>query len=445
MDFVIGILLLLSFVGMVFYCIKGYNLMIGFILMATLWTVLPMIGHLIQPMEAFAGILPKDMLNAVYQTAPERWGGILVNVFFGAWFGRVLIETGIASTIIRKSVELGGDNPATILVLINIITGVIFTSMSGAGPVIAIAVIVLPILLSLGISNKIALFSFTGSVAAGVFVNPINFAQYQAFFADENGIVDYTYNDYFPFGIFSFVVMLIVVSLFACLYLKKEKPKYAWAAESIEAEGPKSTPDISLITPFLPVIGVIIFRLPVILCFILSGLFGLIVCKELKKDFRASSRILSKLFSDGVIDTASLVGFWLCLSTFNAAAAYAGPYFEVVIGNIIPSSAFWLCIVFLILAPLTWFRGPLSLIGCGAALLAVISQNPANYPTSFLYPLFISIMIGMGHFDITTSWIAWGMGYTKVTSKDYMRLAFIPGMIIAGILELATFFLFGRF
>ncbi|RTK47759.1 citrate transporter, partial [Enterococcus faecalis] len=92
-----------------------------------------------------------------------------MNIFVGAFFGRILLETGIATTIIRKSVELGGDSPAIILVIVNLITGFIFSSMSGAGSVIAIAVIVLPILFSIGIPKVVAFFSFSASVAAGVF------------------------------------------------------------------------------------------------------------------------------------------------------------------------------------------------------------------------------------------------------------------------------------
>ena len=41
-------------------------------------------------------------LNKIFQSAPEGWGTTLVNVCWGAWFGRVLMETGIASTLIRK-------------------------------------------------------------------------------------------------------------------------------------------------------------------------------------------------------------------------------------------------------------------------------------------------------------------------------------------------------
>ena len=45
----------------------------------------------------------------MFQSGPEGWGSVLVNVVFGAWFGRVLLETGIAATLIRKTTELGGS------------------------------------------------------------------------------------------------------------------------------------------------------------------------------------------------------------------------------------------------------------------------------------------------------------------------------------------------
>ena len=54
----------------------------------------------------------------VFQSGPEGWGNVLVNVVFGAWFGRVLLQTGIADALIRKAVELGGDKPVIICVLL---------------------------------------------------------------------------------------------------------------------------------------------------------------------------------------------------------------------------------------------------------------------------------------------------------------------------------------
>ena len=44
-EIIIGILMIVSFLGMVWYCVKGFNLMVGFFVMATLWTVLAFIGN----------------------------------------------------------------------------------------------------------------------------------------------------------------------------------------------------------------------------------------------------------------------------------------------------------------------------------------------------------------------------------------------------------------
>lgn len=201
MEYIIGIILLLTFFGLAYYCIKGHNLMIGFLVITLVWTILPLGGALFAS-EAFLEsnpVLQYDgvkglvkILNNIYQSAPEGWGTTLVNVCWGAWFGRVLMETGIASTLIRKTVELGGDKPFVTITLLNVVTAVIFTAMTGAGPVIAIGVIVLPILMSLGIPKAIAMFSFMGSVAAGIFMNPVNFAQYRAFFIRPDEMPDFT-------------------------------------------------------------------------------------------------------------------------------------------------------------------------------------------------------------------------------------------------------------
>lgn len=118
MEYIIGIILLFTFFGLAYYCIKGHNLMIGFLIITLIWTILPLGGTLFasqaflesNPVLQFEGAKGLvGILNKIYQSAPEGWGTTLVNVCWGAWFGRVLMETGIASTLIRKTVELGGD------------------------------------------------------------------------------------------------------------------------------------------------------------------------------------------------------------------------------------------------------------------------------------------------------------------------------------------------
>ena len=214
--------------------------MMGFFGIATLWLVLSLLGTLgasqefiaQNPVLQFGGdnTLIK-ILNKVYQSGPEGWGPILINFLFGAWFGRVLMDTGIASTIIRKTVELGGDKPIITIVLLDIVTAIIFTSMTGAGPVMAVGVIVLPILMSLGIPKAIALFTFMGSIAAGSYLNPVFFQQYRGFVIDPNQLPDFNLSWFAPrWGYAAVAIALIVTMVMTAIYLSRTKKRHAWAA-----------------------------------------------------------------------------------------------------------------------------------------------------------------------------------------------------------------------
>jgi hypothetical protein len=326
--------------------------------------------------------------------------------------------------------------------LLCIVTAVIFTSMTGIGPVISIAVIVLPIMLSLGIPAPIALFSFIGSIMAGIFGNIVNFKQYQAIFATANkDYASYDYNTYFKFGVIAMIVSLVVVLIVANIFMNKKKISHSWAATpnatSVDA------PAISWISVILPVIGVVAFNVPIIFGFIVSGLYAMLTCGKLKGGFANVCKMIAKQFADGAIDVAPMVGFLLALAMFNNSAAFVAPYFKALLGGIIPQNALVLCIMFAILTPLGFFRGPLNLVGCGAALLAVVVSISA-WPVQFLYPLFAITTIAPQHLDITQSWVAWGFGYTKVPTKEYMKMSIPTGWIIGIILCALVYVLYGN-
>ena len=445
MEYVIGILLLLTFFALAWYCVKGYNLMIGFLIISVVWTVLSLGGVAVSS----AGFLADNpvlqfeggkglvaVLNNIYQSAPEGWGTTLVNVCWGAWFGRVLMETGIAATLIRKTVELGGDRPVITMALLNIVTALIFTAMTGAGPVIAIGVIVLPILMSLGIPKPIALFTFMESVAAGIYLNPVNFAQYRAFFITTEEMPDFTLGWYtMRWGLWALIIALVLTTLLAAFFLKRAKTSHAWAAQTPQpAEAAvKDAPFYTLVLPIVPVVLKIALDFSVIGGFVIAGFLALFLCGKMKGGFVASCQLVNKLYYDGVVDTAPLIGFLLTLPMFNTCASYAAPYFKEVLGSFMPTNEYIICAVFAVLSILGFFRGPLTLYGCGAATLGVLS-TVGHFSAPFLFCVFTipSTTVNVGS-CITQSWIAWGLAYTKVESKDFLKLS-IPFAYITSIL-----------
>ena len=430
MEFVIGIILVLTFFGLAYYCVKGHNLMIGFLIISIVWTALSLLGTLVasptfiaeNPILQFggdSGTTLVSILNKIYQSAPEGWGTTLVNVCWGAWFGRVLMETGIASTLIRKTVELGGDRPIITIVLLNVVTAFIFTAMMGAGPVIAIGVIVLPIMMSLGVPKAIAMFSFMESVAAGIYLNPVNFAQYRAFFIDVDEMPDFTLGWYAgKWGYAALIISVVVTTILAGFFLKKSKTSHAWAAQTRGASEQKDAPLYTLILPIVPVVLKIWLDFSVIGGFVIAGFAALFLCGKMKGSFK---------------ENCQLVGFLLTLPMFNSVASYASPFFKAVLGPVMPKSELVVCILFAVLLALGLFRGPMTLVGCGAATLGVL-RGVASFSVPFLYCVFAipTITVNIGS-CITQSWVAWGLAYTKVESKDYLKLS-IPMTYICGIL-----------
>ena len=445
MEFVIGIILVLTFFGLAYYCVKGHNLMIGFLIISIVWTALSLLGTLVasptfiaeNPILQFggdSGTTLVSILNKIYQSAPEGWGTTLVNVCWGAWFGRVLMETGIASTLIRKTVELGGDRPIITIVLLNVVTAFIFTAMMGAGPVIAIGVIVLPIMMSLGVPKAIAMFSFMESVAAGIYLNPVNFAQYRAFFIDVDEMPNFTLGWYAgKWGYAALIISVVVTTILAGFFLKKSKTSHAWAAQTRGASEQKDAPLYTLILPIVPVVLKIWLDFSVIGGFVIAGFAALFLCGKMKGSFKENCQLVNKLYYDGVVDTAPLVGFLLTLPMFNSVASYASPFFKAVLGPVMPKSELVVCILFAVLLALGLFRGPMTLVGCGAATLGVL-RGVASFSVPFLYCVFAipTITVNIGS-CITQSWVAWGLAYTKVESKDYLKLS-IPMTYIGGIL-----------
>lgn len=442
---IVGIIIIVTFLGMIYYCIKGHNLMIGFSVISLLWTVIALVTNQFSANPTLEGLSTLEVFTNVFQAGPELYAkSMLTNVFFGAFFGRVLMETGIAATLIRKVVELGGDRPRFTMSALCVVTALCFTSMTGIGPVISIAVIVLPILQALGIPSAIALFVFMGSIMAGVIGNITHFIQYRGILgAMDPAIETYAYGDYFVFAAIGVAITLVIVLVTANLALNKNRPAHTWAAAAGRGKGVDNAPWYSWISVLLPVILVVTIELPLVISFVGASLYAMITCKKLNGGFTNICRSIAKLFADGAADVAPMVGFLLTLSMFNAAAVYIAPYFDAVIGGIFPTSALGIAVLFAVLIPLGFFRGPTNLVGCGTAIASVILSLQA-WPAAFIYPLFSVATCVPQHIDITQSWVAWGLGYTKVNQKDLMKYTIPCGWIAGAILCIVVYIMYGK-
>ncbi len=448
MEYVIAIILLLSFVGCIIYILKGSNLMITMLVMATLWTILAIVGKFTTGADFAAlngnvmGMSIGDILTNVYQAGPVGWGIVLVNVMFGAFFGRVLLDTGIVSTLIRKTVELGGDKPVVTSVLLCLVSAACFTTMTGPGAVISIGVIVLPILMSLGVKKAVAVWSYVASVAAGFLLNPVIFTQYVAYFSNAAGFEEYTYDVNLPWAIAACVIMLVVITVYSSILISKDnkvKKVSAWAAPVAETN---KVPGIALLCPILPIVLVIAFKVNVILAMIGTAILALLLCGK-GKTFADLSRNISKAFADGVIDSAPIMGFFLTVPMFCNAAALCAPYFNVLLAPIVPKNTLIIAIALAVLAPLGMNRGPLTLMGAGVVTVGIL--NSIGMPTMIMFPMLTATTIVMNcATDLTQSWNSWAVGYVKCDTKDFLKLTIPVGWVMTALLLVMTYIMRGN-
>src|SRR6185369_10051492 len=164
-----GILLLVAFLIVVVAIVRGQSPIIMLLLLAIVWALL-------------AGIGINDIQSKILQGGGVQYASAVIIIVFGAWFAQVLIQTGIAESVIRSAVELAGDRPLVTAMIITLVTALLFTSMYGVGAAIAIGIIALPIMLGQGIPPYVAAPAFTMGIGAGTFINLVQFGTFQKLF-----------------------------------------------------------------------------------------------------------------------------------------------------------------------------------------------------------------------------------------------------------------------
>ena len=110
---------------------------------------------------------------------------------------------------------------------------------------------------------------------------------------------------------------MVTVSLLTGIYLKFGKRSHAWASRTPNAQPQKEAPMLALLLPIVPVVLKIALDFSVIGGFIIAGFAALFLCGRMKGSFKENCQLVNKLYYDGVVDTAPLIGFLLTLPMFN--------------------------------------------------------------------------------------------------------------------------------
>ena len=428
MEMILGIILLITFFAFIVYAIRGGNLMIGVFVMALLWAGIGALGGV---------VTWADINTTILDGGPTGFGPTAIYIIFGSWFGRIMVETGIAGTIIRNAVELGGDKPGLTCLLLNLVTALIFTTSYGPGAVVAIGVIVFPIMLSLGIPKPIASGSFCMSVGCGLYFNQslLNQAAGTMMVGEEKFVID---GAWYGFAVVAFIVHFL--SIVAMVTMNMKKKKHAWAA-SAGVEN-KNVPAIAMLTPILPVIMAVVFKFSMIPSILISVIFALITTGNMKGGLNKIADLVQKTFHDGVADVGLVLAFLMFLQMFAKAAGLVKGLLAPIFAPILPESMFMMFLIFGLFSVLAFYRGPLTIWGAGTALFVIVAEA-TGWPLSVLYPLFyIPCCTINTNVCPTQSWNMWAIGYSQTSIKDFMKLTAPYALVTAFILEMVAYFMF---
>jgi len=424
MDLLTGIALLAAFLAVVVLIIRGQSPVIMLLLLAIAWA-------------AISGIGVNDIQSKILQGGGVTFASAVIIIVFGAWFAQILIQTGIAESVIRSAVELAGDRPLISAMTITLVTAVLFSSMYGVGAAIAIGVIALPIMMSQGIPPRVAAPAFTMGIGAGTMVNLVQFGTFQKLFPGiEYGGKELTY------WTVGGCVYVLIAWLMTAVMMKRLGTRQMASVDTAPAPVRKRTPYYTYIVPIFPVLMIIVAKWEIIPTFLLSIVLALALTWK-DRNFQGHINLFNKTFYDAFPDIATIAALWticgmiiVCGQMPQVSAAL-----KPIFGPILPHTPLQAAIFFGLLGGIgSIYRGPLVVIGTGAAVLALVMANK-ELPIPLLYSLWLAPTVLQGSMDPTNSWTLWTIGYTKVSHGEFLKTALPFGCLMVAVNSAIAYFM----
>lgn len=335
---------------------------------------LPLIGILV---AAIAGVPfltstaedGQTICGYVIGAGSAKLASTMIVTMFGAVFAKLIEKQGIAETIIRKAAELAGDKPLAMAFALTAAIIVIFIGMSGAGPVIMVCTIAVPLLLAAGIAPVVASSLILLGLTVGLM---LNVSQYQMFI-DTLGM---TQEQVKSMGLILAVIGIVFTIVYILVKVKRTPVRSSWAMPATENKK-KSVNAVALFTPILPFILVFVCKIDALTSLIIAILFTVLITTP-----RQAVNVLSACFIEGIKDVAAVIGLMIGIGILlNGVTAVATTaLIQPLVTAIIPKTAVGYVLLFAILSPLALYRGPLNMYGLGSGLatimLAAGSMNP---------------------------------------------------------------------
>jgi len=336
---------------------------------------LPLLGILIAIIAGVPFMKPaqeggQTIMDFVIAQGAARLASTIMATIFGAIFAKVIQKQGISDAIIRKAAEMAGDKPIVIAIALTAATALIFTAISGAGPVIMVSTIVIPLMLSAGIVPVVAASLVLMGLSLGLLFNVANYQMYIDIIGMDIELIKST-------SIVMGVISAVLTLAYIFMNVGRKSARKSWAMME-KSEETKHVNPVAMFTPLVPIMLVFILKLNAETSLLIAIVFTVLITTPKK-----SIHILSGAVVEGIKDVSGVIGLMIGIGILlnGVSSTATSALMQPLIKAILPTSPVAYVILFTVLAPLALFRGPLNMYGLGAGLanvlLAAGTMNPA--------------------------------------------------------------------
>ncbi|MFI8117720.1 TRAP transporter large permease subunit [Streptomyces albidoflavus] len=380
-----------------------------------------------------------SVLDTVLQEGAPALAATMIAILLGSWLGRLLDETGIAGTLVRKIVEFGGDRPVVVALGVLAVSTLVGTVTGSAPAAMLAGIIGIPAMIAVGIPKVTAAGTILMGIAAGM---PFELPIWQ-FFSTALELPVPTVRGFmlklFPFALAAAVLFVLVET-------RRRGMEHAWSLKSASAK-PASrreqlgdAPWYALLTPVVPLVLALGLEVAILPSMLAGVLFALVTTTK-PRDM--NKRLLRTLYGSFEVAAAPIVLF-VAIGILLAAVKLPGAVesLEPLVKAVSPQNPVLFVLVFTLLVPLCLYRGPLNVYGLGAGIAGVLIAA-GIYPAVAVLGLATSYNQVFGVADPTSTQTVWSAQYAGTTPQQVMlrTLPYVWAVALGGLCVTAATYL----
>ncbi|MBM7053626.1 MULTISPECIES: TRAP transporter large permease subunit [Streptomyces] len=380
-----------------------------------------------------------SVLDTVIQAGAPALAATMIAILLGSWLGKLLDETGIAGTLVRKIVEFGGDRPVVVALGVLAVSTLVGTVTGSAPAAMLAGIIGIPAMIAVGIPKVTAAGTILMGIAAGM---PFELPIWQ-FFSTALELPVETVRG-FMLKLFPFALAAAV--LFVLIETRRRGVEHAWSLKSASAK-PVSrrkqlgdAPWYALLTPVVPLVLALGFEVAILPSMLAGVLFALVTTTRPRE---MNKRLLRTLYGSFEVAAAPIVLF-IAIGILLAAVKLPGAVesLEPLVKAVSPQNPVLFVLVFTLLVPLCLYRGPLNVYGLGAGIAGVLIAA-GIYPAVAVLGLATSYNQVFGVSDPTSTQTVWSAQYAGVTPQQVMlrTLPYVWAVALGGFCVTAASYL----